>query len=32
MGRPSHIRVEVDGDRVRISGAGVVVAEGTLTV
>ena len=32
MGRPSQIRVEVDGDRVRIAGAGVVVAEGTLTV
>ena len=32
MGRPSQIQVEVDGARVRIGGAGVVVAEGTLTV
>jgi PhzF family phenazine biosynthesis protein len=32
LGRPSRIRVEVDGDRVRIGGAAVVVAEGTLTV
>ena len=32
IGRPSQIRVEVDGDRVLISGAGVVLAEGTLTV
>jgi trans-2,3-dihydro-3-hydroxyanthranilate isomerase len=32
LGRPSRIRVEVDGDRVRIGGAGIVVAEGTLTV
>ena len=32
MGRPSQIRVEVAGARVRIGGAGVVVAEGTLTV
>ena len=30
MGRPSQIRVEVAGTRVRIAGAGVVVAEGTL--
>ena len=30
MGRPSRIRVDVDGDRVRIGGAGVVIAEGTL--
>jgi trans-2,3-dihydro-3-hydroxyanthranilate isomerase len=32
MGRPSHIRVEVDGDRVRIGGAGIVIAQGTLTL
>ena len=32
MGRPSRIRVEVAGARVRIAGAGVVVAEGTLRV
>jgi trans-2,3-dihydro-3-hydroxyanthranilate isomerase len=32
MGRPSRIRVEVDGDRVSIGGACVVIAEGTLTV
>lgn len=32
MGRPSRIRVDVDGDRVRIGGAGIVIAEGTLTV
>jgi trans-2,3-dihydro-3-hydroxyanthranilate isomerase len=32
MGRPSRIRVQVSGERVRIGGAGVVVAEGTLTV
>jgi trans-2,3-dihydro-3-hydroxyanthranilate isomerase len=32
LGRPSRIRVEVDGDRVRIGGAGIVVAEGTLTL
>ena len=32
LGRPSRIRVEVDGDRVRIGGAGIVVAEGVLTV
>ena len=30
LGRPSQIRVEVAGARVRIAGAGVVVAEGTL--
>jgi trans-2,3-dihydro-3-hydroxyanthranilate isomerase len=32
MGRPSRIRVQVRGEHVRIEGAGVVVAEGTLTV
>lgn len=32
MGRPSRIQVDVRGDRVRISGAGVVVAEGTLHI
>ena len=32
IGRPSRIRVEVDGDRVRIGGTGVVIAEGELTV
>jgi trans-2,3-dihydro-3-hydroxyanthranilate isomerase len=32
MGRPSQIRVAVDGDRVRIAGAGIVVAEGMLTI
>jgi len=30
MGRPSRIRVQVSGDQVRIGGACVVVAEGTL--
>ena len=30
MGRPSEIEVRVSGDDVRISGAAVVVAEGTL--
>lgn len=32
MGRPSRIRVDVDGDRVRIGGAGIVIARGTLTL
>ena len=32
VGRPSRIRVQVSGERVRIGGAAVVVAEGTLTV
>jgi trans-2,3-dihydro-3-hydroxyanthranilate isomerase len=32
MGRPSRIRVQVAGEQVWIAGAGVVVAEGTLTV
>ena len=30
MGRPSLLRIDVDGPRVRLSGAGVVVAGGTL--
>jgi hypothetical protein len=30
--RPSRIRVQVSGEHVRIEGAGVVVAEGTLSV
>jgi trans-2,3-dihydro-3-hydroxyanthranilate isomerase len=32
MGRPSRIRVQVNGELVRIGGACVVVAEGTLTI
>ena len=32
VGRPSRIQVEVRGERVRIGGAAVVVAEGMLTV
>jgi trans-2,3-dihydro-3-hydroxyanthranilate isomerase len=32
MGRPSRIRMQVSGERVRIGETGVVVAEGTLTV
>jgi len=32
MGRPSRIRVHVSGEQVRIGGAGVVVAEGVLTI
>jgi predicted PhzF superfamily epimerase YddE/YHI9 len=32
MGRPSRIGVQVSGQQIRIRGAGVVVAEGTLTV
>ena len=32
LGRPSRIQVQVSGERVRIGGAAVVVAEGTLTV
>jgi trans-2,3-dihydro-3-hydroxyanthranilate isomerase len=32
MGRPSRIRVDVDGGRVRIAGTGVVIAGGTLMV
>ena len=31
VGRPSRIRVQVSGERVRIGGAAVVVAEGRLT-
>lgn len=30
VGRPSRLVVRVDGDRVRLSGTGLVVAEGTL--
>jgi trans-2,3-dihydro-3-hydroxyanthranilate isomerase len=30
LGRPSRIRVDVDGDRVRLSGSGLVVGEGQL--
>jgi trans-2,3-dihydro-3-hydroxyanthranilate isomerase len=30
MGRPSRIRVQIDGEQVRIAGSCVVVAEGTL--
>jgi trans-2,3-dihydro-3-hydroxyanthranilate isomerase len=32
MGRPSRIQVQVSGQRVRIGGASVVVADGTLTI
>lgn len=32
LGRPSRIAVSVFGERVRIGGSGLVVAEGTLTV
>ena len=32
IGRPSRIRVDVDGERVRLSGSGLVVAEGQLAV
>ena len=32
MGRPSRIRVQVSGEQVRVGGACVVVAEGTLTI
>jgi PhzF family phenazine biosynthesis protein len=32
MGRPSLLRVELDGSRVRLGGAGVVLAEGSLRV
>jgi trans-2,3-dihydro-3-hydroxyanthranilate isomerase len=31
-GRPSRLRVDVTGDRVRLSGTGLVVGTGTLTV
>jgi PhzF family phenazine biosynthesis protein len=30
LGRPSILAVDIDGERVRLSGAGVVVAEGSL--
>ena len=30
LGRPSRIQVTVSGQRVRVSGSGLVVAEGTL--
>jgi trans-2,3-dihydro-3-hydroxyanthranilate isomerase len=30
LGRPSRLQIDADGDRVRLSGAGVVVAEGVL--
>ncbi|MFI7610902.1 PhzF family phenazine biosynthesis protein [Nonomuraea terrae] len=30
LGRPSRIQVEVDGDRVRISGSGIITARGEL--
>jgi trans-2,3-dihydro-3-hydroxyanthranilate isomerase len=32
LGRPSRISVSVSGQRVRVGGSGLVVAEGTLTV
>ena len=32
MGRPSTITVTVSGDRVRISGSGLIVARGTMTL
>lgn len=32
LGRPSRIQVTVSGQRVRVSGSGLVVAEGTLSV
>jgi trans-2,3-dihydro-3-hydroxyanthranilate isomerase len=32
LGRPSRIAVSVSGQRVRIGGSGLVVAEGTLAV
>ena len=32
LGRPSRIAVSVSGQRVRVGGSGLVVAEGTLTV
>jgi PhzF family phenazine biosynthesis protein len=32
IGRPSRIQVDIDGERVRLSGGGLVVAEGRLTV
>jgi trans-2,3-dihydro-3-hydroxyanthranilate isomerase len=32
LGRPSRIQVTVVGRRVRVSGSGLVVAEGTLRI
>jgi trans-2,3-dihydro-3-hydroxyanthranilate isomerase len=32
VGRPSRIQVSADGDRIRVGGCGLVVAEGTLAV
>jgi trans-2,3-dihydro-3-hydroxyanthranilate isomerase len=32
LGRPSRIQVTVSGQRVRVSGSGLVVAEGTLSI
>jgi trans-2,3-dihydro-3-hydroxyanthranilate isomerase len=32
LGRPSRIRVQVSGPRIRVGGSGLVVAQGTLTV
>ena len=32
LGRPSRIQVQVSGQRVRVGGSGLVVAQGTLTV
>jgi len=32
LGRPSRIRVSVSGQRVRVGGSGLVVAEGTLAL
>jgi trans-2,3-dihydro-3-hydroxyanthranilate isomerase len=32
LGRPSRIQVTVSGERVRVGGSGLVVAEGTLTI
>ena len=32
LGRPSRIQVTVSGQTVRVSGSGLVVAEGTLSV
>jgi predicted PhzF superfamily epimerase YddE/YHI9 len=32
LGRPSRIQVTVSGERVRVGGSGLVVAEGTLNI
>ena len=32
LGRPSRISVSVSGERIRVSGSGIVVAEGTLSI